>query len=200
MEADLGDEDFGSFVGREKDIVVGRVLVVGEFVRGERASEMVAAASGHMDGAADFLILDVTAGNGEDLGAKAEFAEFAGDGITGEFFVVKADGFRVSRVEDGLLDPAVGDFHQAKGPIFVFQWECAAGSGGNIINFPGREVGHVGFGPAAEPMTLLGLLLAEFEAEGVGGVVETEVDFCPVRFGHAEAHFFRIAADVFIID
>ena len=49
-------------------------------------------------------------------------------------------------------------------------------------------------------MAFLCLLLVEFEVECVGLTAVEKVDFDPVGFGHAEAHFFSVHADVVIAD
>ena len=49
-------------------------------------------------------------------------------------------------------------------------------------------------------MAFLCLLLVEFEVERVGLSAVEKVDFDPVGFGHAEAHFFSVHADVVITD
>ena len=71
------DGDLRGFRRGEEDIVVGGVFRVGEFVRGKVAAEVIAATGGDVEGAEDFLVLDVAAGDGQLLGAEAEFAQLA---------------------------------------------------------------------------------------------------------------------------
>ena len=87
----LGHQDPGRLLRGKKDVVMGGIFVVGKILRGQRAPEMVAAAGGDMDCAADFFILDIAAGEGEDLRAEAELAELAGHRVGGKLFIMGGD-------------------------------------------------------------------------------------------------------------
>ena len=161
---------------------------------------MVAAAGGDMDRSKDFFVLDVAARGGEDLGAEAEFTEFASDRVGDELGVVGGDGFGVAVEEFGFLDPAVGDMHEAHSAVFVAHRELPAPAGGDEINLACREVGDIGFIAPAESVTFLSLLPAEFHTERVSFSGVEEIDLHPIRLRHAEPHFFRIDADIVVTD
>lgn len=96
MKADLGDIDLGCFVGSKENVVMGGVFCFEEPVRGEVTAKVVAAAGSHVNGTEDFFVLDVPIGNGEDLGAEAEFADFPGGGIAGHLGIVGLDNSGVA--------------------------------------------------------------------------------------------------------
>ncbi len=84
----------GRLVRGEKDVVVSRVLVVREFLRRQTAAEMVTASGRDMDGAADFFILNVAAGERQNLRAKPELTQLTRDRIAGQLFIVGFDRLR----------------------------------------------------------------------------------------------------------
>ena len=123
------------------------------------AAEMIAAAGGDVHGAEDFFVLDVTAGDGEVLGAETEFAEFAGHRVALELIVVGVDEIDVAASVGlhfrgaGILLPAVG---AARGSRRAARWIARVGEGaiegwslayytpewGNLIDIP-RLIGGV---------------------------------------------------------
>lgn len=82
---------------------MGRIHFVREAVRGETAPEMVAAPGGDMKGTADLFVLNVAPGNRKDLSAEAQFPEFAGHRIIGQFFIVRCDDGRIPFDETRFL-------------------------------------------------------------------------------------------------
>ena len=87
----LRHANFRRFGGRKQNVVVRGVFGVGKFIRRQMAAQMVAAAGGDVQRAEDFFVLNVAARRRQFLGAKSQFAEFAGDGIGLEFAVVLVD-------------------------------------------------------------------------------------------------------------
>lgn len=199
---DLFDADAGRFFGVEEDVVVGGVSGFGEHAGDEVSAEVVAAAGGDMDGAEGFLVLNVGAAEGKDLGAEAEFADFAGDGVGGEFLLVSLDGAGVAFDELDVGDAAVFDGLQGDGVgiLLVLHGEDALGAFGDEVDFAGGEVGDVGVASVAEAVAFLGLLAVEDQGEGVGVAFEFEIDFDFIGFGEAGAEFFGLGADVVVVD
>ena len=77
MHAGLRDKDFRCFVRGKQNVIVCGIRVFREFIWSQITSEMVTAAGGYVYRSTDFFILNIAAGNWEDLRAKSEFAEFA---------------------------------------------------------------------------------------------------------------------------
>lgn len=164
VHADLGDADFSGFVRSEEDVIVGGILSVKKFVGGEVAAKVVASSGRNVECSENFFILDISTGEGEDLGAEAELAQFARDGVGDDFVLMIADGLKVPPDERGMDDSAIPNLHESEGAILVFHGECAFGAGWNEIDFACRKISDVGLFPAAEAMTFLGFLLVEQES------------------------------------
>ena len=86
------------------------------------------------------------------------------------------------------------------GAVLVFHRKRAVGAGRDKIDLARGQIGDVGVVSEAEPMALLGFLLAKIEVKGVNAAVVVEIDFDPIGAGHAQAKFFRLGADLAIID
>lgn len=197
----FGDDDFGGFLGGEEDVVVGGVSRGGEFLRGEISAEVVAAAGSDVERAENFLVLDIAAGGREELGSEAQFTEHTGHGVVAEFAVVFGDGVGVAMEENGALDATAGDFHEADRGVGVAVGEGSIGSGGDEVDFPGGEVGDVGFRASAESVAFLGLLSVGEDAQGTGlwQTLDGEVDFEGLGAGQGETQLFGLAADLVVV-
>ena len=198
VHAGLGDQNLRCFVGREKDVVVRGIEVLGKLIGCERAAQMIAPPCCHMDCSPDFFVLNVTARDRENLCSEAQLAEFARHWVGDEFLIMGFHERVVAAEEFGFLDAAAGDMHEADRAVFVAHGKFARSPGGHIINLASREVGDIRFVTPAEAVALLCLLAAEFEPERVGFSVEQKIDLYPIGLGHSEAHFFCINAYVVV--
>ena len=130
-----------------------------------------------MAGAEDFLVLYVRVGNGQHLGAEAEFAEGAGHGVVREASVVGVDS-RLAALDEGRADnAAIFHVEHAEGAVLIFHGKLAVCVGGDEIDLAGGQVRYIGFFPEAEAVRFLCLL--GFESEGGGEdtvVLELEID------------------------
>ena len=108
---------------------------------------MVVAAGGEMAGAEDLLILDVRAGDRQDLGAETEFAEDAGHRIVLQIGVVRVDGAGLPwiRVELMMRRSTTSRTPRVPSSYFIGNWP--SGIRRDEIDFAGREVGDVGSEP-----------------------------------------------------
>ena len=70
---------------------MGRILVFGEEIGCQLTSQVIAPAGSYVYGSQDFLVLNVSAGPGQDLRAETEFADLACDRIGRDFCVVGID-------------------------------------------------------------------------------------------------------------
>ena len=95
------------------------VFLVGETVGGELAPEMIAAARGHVHRAENLFVLNIASGNGQLLGAEAEFPEFASHGIGSELFIVGIDGRLVAAQQGGQLDASPFHGHHAERAVLI---------------------------------------------------------------------------------
>src|ERR1051325_11356733 len=97
---------------------------------------MVVAAGGDVHRAENFFVLDVRAGDGENLCAEAELTKLAsgGIGLKGGQKVFERNG--VATEEFSVFDAAIGDFHQGQRSVFLeFHGELAASIGSNPLDF-----------------------------------------------------------------
>ena len=74
------------------------------------------------------------------------------------------------------------------------------GAGRDEIDLARGQIGDVRVVSETEPMALLRLLRAKIEVKSVERAVVVEIDFDPIGSGHAQAQFFRLGADLAVID
>ena len=160
---------------------------------------MVAPASGHVQGAEDFFILNVAAGHRQFLCAETKFTQFAGDRVTRQFRVMLVNDCLLAAEEGGVDDFSALDCLQAKRAVGVLHDESALASSRDEVHFAGREVSHVWLVDETDAMAFLRLLFAALEIEGVGVVAVLEIDFEMIGPGQGEAQFLRVLADLVII-
>ena len=153
-----------------------------------------------MDGAPDLLILNSRPEKGKHLGSKPQLAELTRHGIGRELVVM---GFDVSafplsnsafwiRPPETRMRPMV--------PSSYFIGNAPLGAGGDEIDLAGRQIGDVGVVSETKPMALLRLLPAEIEVKSVERAVVIEIDLHPIGTGHSQAQFFRLGADLAVIN
>lgn len=201
LHAYLFEVEVGGFVWGEEDVVVGGVFMFFEHGGDDVTAEMVIAARGEVASAEDFFVLDVCVGNGQDLGAEAEFAESSRHGVVGEASVVGIDGGLIAFDEGGFENVAVLHVEDAESSVFVLHRELSTSVGGDEIDFASGEVGDVGSFSLAEAVRFLGFLGVETEPSGEdASVFELEIDFDFIGFGECEAEAFGVGGDFVVID
>ena len=161
---------------------------------------MIAAPRGDVNGSPNLFILNVTPRERKNLSAEPQFAKLAGNGIVGELLVMGGDSFGVPLGEFGLLDAAAGDTHEANRAVLVFHRKCAVGAGRDEIDLARRQISDVGIVSETQPMALLSFLTAEIEMKSMEVAIVIEVDFDPIGSGHAQAQFFRLGADLPVVN
>ncbi|MFO0006086.1 MAG: hypothetical protein ACK559_33680, partial [bacterium] len=134
MHADLFDGNFRGLVRGIQNIVVGGVDPLGKLVGGEMSAEMVGPSGGDMNGAENLLVLDVTPAEGQELGAEAEFAQFAGDRIALQFGDVFLQGLSVAG-EEGAADLASSpDVEHGESAILKLHGHLPRGVSGDEVD------------------------------------------------------------------
>ncbi len=75
IEANLWGANFWVFIGRKENVIVGGIFPVDKVLWQNVTPQMVTATSGEVECAQNFLILDICAGERQDLRTKAQLAQ-----------------------------------------------------------------------------------------------------------------------------
>jgi hypothetical protein len=188
------------FVGSEKNVVMRGILAIGKLLGCQIAAKMIAAPRRNVNGAPNLLILNVTPGERKHLSSKPQLAELTRNGIVRELRVMGCDSFGVPLGQFGLLYSAAGDTHEADRTVLVFHRKRAVGAGRDKIDLARRQIGDVGVVSETKPVALLCFLRAEIEMKSMERAIVIEIDFDPIGSGHAQAQFFRLGADLSVIN
>jgi len=117
--------DLRRFMRREQNVVVGRVFPIGEFLRGEMPTQMIASSRRDVHRAEDLLVLDIATRDWQELRTETEFSDFAGYRIGPELMAMFNNGGLIAAEQFGCHDSPSFNGHQSDGTIFVFQGELA---------------------------------------------------------------------------